>query len=598
MRSFIPVSMTMLLLIGGCETLGRNEQPVASVYKSIPQQKVNSEPRKLAASAIQALEEGRLEDASRFANSALRLDITNAGLQFLNGLIYHEQAKQGDRTKLQFAEQGYELSSKFDPSNWIPIYHRGLLHLEQRKFKVAQSYFSQAALLNSGQPGIFYNLAVASYHAHDPETAAGALLRLRELDRQKENPKVLQASSIVMASLNKQNEAQEFLQKYREVSGDSRAASRLAFRIRDWAGFHERVSNKQLAQADESVRGNEEADENTSDTSEQEPEDTSNKMVIVDVVIIRTEERLTTRKGVNLLNGLTIQFGGANADTAGFSYSHERTSTDQDITRSVVRRLTIPAITYSLNIANSNNTRNEILARPTLVALNGAESEFFSGTNIRAAAVGANEGDSIDVDQNIGVTLKVTPEVLEDGRIKLQVFAERTFLAAPNTASITFALRIDTAKTAVTANVAMDFGDTLILSGLSEKETENRRDGVPGLQDTPLLQYLFSQRDTLDFHKSVLILLTPRPTQYVYQSERTRKKKRKNLSASDRVLNKLQARYSDWFLPYPNWASVFRHLDTNSLYREFRTGDVSLEEWESMESRDARLKQALEFLFF
>ena len=68
-------------------------------------------------------------------------------------------------------------------------------------------------------------------------------------------------------------------------------------------------------------------------------------------------------------------------------------------------------------------------------------------------------------------------------------------------------------------------------------------------------------------------------------------------SASPEV-TELQARYTDWFKPYPNWASAFKHLQGNKLYREFRTGDVSLEKWEAQTTHKARLKKALEFLYF
>ncbi len=204
----------------------------------------------------------------------------------------------------------------------------------------------------------------------------------------------------------------------------------------------------------------------------------------------------------------------------------------------------------------------------------------------------------MQIEKEIGVKLTVTPEFLEDGRVKLAVTAERTFLTTPNTSSVTFTLRIDTSKTNVSANVAMNYGETLILSGLSEKETERKRDGVPGLQDVPGLQYLFSKRSTTDFQKSVLILLTPRPTPYVFQNEKARKNAQGRLSRDDRVLSELQARYSDWFRPYPNWASVFHHMQANKLYREFRTGDVALEKWENLETRRNRLNHALEFLFY
>jgi hypothetical protein len=60
----------------------------------------------------------------------------------------------------------------------------------------------------------------------------------------------------------------------------------------------------------------------------------------------------------------------------------------------------------------------------------------------------------------------------------------------------------------------------------------------------------------------------------------------------------LRARYSDWFKPYPNLASVFNHLNAADLYREFRTGDVTLESWDRMDSTSTRLKQALGFLYY
>jgi type II secretory pathway component GspD/PulD (secretin) len=316
------------------------------------------------------------------------------------------------------------------------------------------------------------------------------------------------------------------------------------------------------------------------------------------VVLIRTEENVTSAKGVNLLSGLSIQFG-ESAGTPAYSLQSVNTDASGSITSTLTRQLNIPSITYSLNIANANTTRNEILARPTLVALSGQPSEFFSGTAVTAAAVGGGDsGSTINIDKEIGVKLNVTPVFLPNGRVQLKVFAERTFLSTPDTTSITFDLRIDTTKTNVNANVVMNFGETLILSGLSEKETERRRDGVPGLQDVPGLQYFFSRKTTTDFQKSVLILITPRPPSYIFQSEKQKKAAEKEQTADERVLTELQARYTDWFRPYPNWASVFHHMQANSLYREFRTGDVTLEKWTHYDSHRDRLRQVLEFLYY
>lgn len=623
--------------LAGCQTLDLQfegfdiEKPAPTELggREIPAAKVNTESRRFAAKAVAALGKGEYEEASAFANSALRLEINNSYLQFLNGYVYHQQANQGDISKVDLAKQGYELAVKFDETNWLARYHLGLLHLEQRRWGLAQKHFAEAIHYNADDPGILYNLAVSSYYAQDPVTADGALRRLREIGDYAKDPRVLRASSLVMAALNQPAEATAYLDSYKKIAGPK--ATLVSRRLHDWDQFHQRfgkVTPAQMVQVEPLPDPNAEAMGQPADQAadqnfqEQEPAEAADQpaeeveeepqpidehgMVIVDVVIIRTEENYTTSKGINLLNGLKFQFGalGSNSGTNAFTY----TKTQQPLGNSVdpgtgtvlTRTLTIPAIEYSLNIANTNTTRNEILARPTLVALNGQPSEFFSGIEVNAAAIGgaASDGSTVQIEKEIGVKLTVTPEFLEDGRVKLAVTAERTFLSTPNTTSINFTFRIDTSKTNVNANVAMNFGESLILSGLSEKESERKRDGVPGLQDVPAVQYLFSNRTTSDFQKSVLILLTPRPAPYVYRTEKARKKGQRRLSRDEQVLSELQARYSDWFRPYPNWASVFHHMQANKLYREFRTGDVALEKWENLETRRARLNHAIDFLFY
>jgi general secretion pathway protein D len=325
-------------------------------------------------------------------------------------------------------------------------------------------------------------------------------------------------------------------------------------------------------------------------------------MVIVDVVIIRTEEDINTSKGLNLLSGLQLQFGDPTLPTSSFSFSTNRIRAKQnpsnDVSSTTLTSLIgIPSVTYSLNIANANTARNEILARPSLVARHGVTSEFFSGVEIAAAAVSGGDGDSVSIEKEVGVKLAITPEFLDDGLFNLQVVAERTFLTTPSS-SVVFDFRLDTSKTSVNANVVMRFGETLILGGLSEKETERNRDGVPLLQDIPLVQYLFSNAQTRDFRKSVLILITPRRPPYLYRSDAAKAAAEEKMSDEEKALAELEARYKDWFQPYPNWGSVFHQMQENQLYREFRTGDVAAEKWNSGQSHDDRLRRAKDFLFY
>jgi len=171
---------------------------------------------------------------------------------------------------------------------------------------------------------------------------------------------------------------------------------------------------------------------------------------------------------------------------------------------------------------------------------------------------------------------------------------------------------VETTKIMVNANVVMEFGETLVLGGLSEKETSVTRDGVPVLQDIPGVQYLFSQKDTNDFQRSVLMLITPREPQYTYRKDAPpgspapaptpgspqAAEAAASGAGAETSMTELRARYGDWFKPYPNLASVFNQLNSSSIYREFRTGDVTLEKWDRQSTTSERIKQALDFLFY
>lgn len=568
--------------------------------------RIQSEPNALATKAIETLDRGDTETASRLVNAALQLQVTDSNLQLLNGVIYHRMGEKGDLSKLTLAEQGYALAIQFDPTNWRAYYQLGLLNLDRRNFAKAQRFFAEAAFFQPNDPDILYNMAMASYYNRDPETAAGALKRLRAQPEYDKNAGVLHASSMVMAALGETTEANGFLALYKENEGDPKRAMFISQRVKDWDRFHEHAEKIMPRQRQNVVPAQLLVDQPENRRKSSAPgvapagAPDANQMVIVDVVIIRTEENNTTSKGVNLLNGLKLQFGNVSKDTSNaLEFSESISGTIGNTTHAVVRRLTVPSVEYSLNIFNANSTRNEVLARPTLVGLNGEPSEFFSGVEINAAAVSGGDGEAVNIDKEIGVKLTVTPQVLDNGQIKLSVQAQRTFLTTPNTTSVNFTFRIDTSKTNVNANVVMDFDETLILSGMSEKETERTRDGVPGLQDVPLVQYLFSKAGTTDFQKSVLILVTPRPPEFIQRSARNLARDQQRRSAGQSpVLNELRARYADWFKPYPNWASVFHHMQDNSLYREFRTGDVSLEEWNSQVKRGERIKQFFDFLYF
>ena len=579
----------------------------------------NAEWKILAEKGISKLKQDKLEEASKFFNLALKLNISNSYLQFLNGYTYHLIALNQNGTKYNLAEEGYKLAIKFDESNWIARYQLGLLYLDQKKFKNAKVSFANALMYEDSDTNLLQNFIYASYFSKDPVSASAATKRLCELEGH--SKRCLKNQIILNASLGEEKEIKKFSSIYKKNFPSSKSFSFLQKRIRSWDLFYREFKKSNLikTQQTEEVEEVEEIEEveETEEVEEKEEKEEIveslkdadfKKMLITDVVIINSIENAQTSSGVNLLNGLTLQFGNTtNSIDAYFQGNISQSVVDNDADgfldasatqERFISAISIPAITYSLNIANANATRNEILARPSLVAYEGKESKFFSGNKIQAGAVGSGEDSEISLEDEIGITLKIKPEIVSDSLVKLSVEAERTFLVTPSS-NVTFTYQINRSKTSVKSTVTMRRGDTLILSGLSEKETENVRDGVPLLQDIPGIQYFFSKQTTKDINKSVLILITPRMPEYTYLSRKTRKKIAKASDLTEQeVLNQLKGRYTDWFKPYPNWTSTFRHLQNNSLYREFRTGDVALEQWDTMVERNNRLKQALEFLYY
>ena len=608
-----------------------------------------------ANAALRLAADMKLDAASKAINEALQLDPRNSFFHFFNGFIYHLQARRGDAEKTGMALEGYRQAIRFDPNNWIAHDFLGLAHWEQRQYDKAQAAFAEVLLARPDDLEARARMMAASYIAGDPATACGMADQLAALPGGRTTSS-LRASTVVYAACAEFGNAEATREVYARMAPapTPRQLDLLDGRIVQWRHFHRQRANVLAARPPElkrtqltpgvappaypgggsltplpgaspfiggaptgaigggfgfpgggmgGIQGGQQ--DNTGvrsavDAAMARPmvESAQNRMVLVDVVLVRTEDTVSTSKGVNLLHALSLQFGSAGAPA--FSRVFQ-SATDVAASTLLTRAITVPALAYSLNLANANSNLNEVLARPTLAAVEGMKSEFFSGTSLNAAVVSGGSalgGSAVSVEKRYGVKLSVLPQILPNGMIKLAIDAARTFLKPPS-ANIGFTYKLEISEILASANVVMRIGDTLILGGLSEKESTNNRDGVPVLQDVPGVQYLFSQQAKAEFQRSVLILITPRAASYSWLSEETRAAiEAEGATPFTPSLDVLRARYDDWFKPYPNLASVFHHLNSAQLYREFRTGDVTLENWQRMKTTTERLRQAIEFLHY
>ena len=627
-RLYVAMMMGVsLAALGGCQTTGAgtraNVDGVNGAVKTVVGLPTGDTAiQTLVRQSIEALNDRDLPEASRLINLALKLDVTNPDLQFLNGLTYHLMGVRGDASKFELAEQGYKQSLKFDMGNLSARYQLGLLYMDQRRYGLAQESFAAVAVHHGDDPAVLYSLASASYYARDPKTSEAALRHLMKIAPDtKNNPDILKAAALSLSAMDDRAGASEFAAAYRNAVTNKTATRNLDRRIAGWQSFYN--SDAKIIQAQFGGDAYVDPDigqpyvdpENgpaapTIDPAQQpydpyaelpaqsdpygqnatQPASVDNDfvdtgMVVVDVVLIGTQEDVRNSRGINLLNGLQLQFGDPLTGAAGFGYGSTRTkdflnSGLAESTQTITRQISIPAVTYSLNIANSADANNQVLAKPSLVAQAGQTSEFFSGTEILAAAVSGGSGDSVSVQKEVGVKLAVTPEILPNDLIRLHVVAERTFLTDPSN-SVVFEFRLDTTKTNVNSTVTMKFGETLILGGLSERETSKSADGVPGLMDIPLVNYLFSQRVERQFERSILILMTPRRPTYTRQGTVDRAEADEKMTELERELKHLEQRHGDWYTPRPTFDLLREKLEGQDFFEEFRAGDVKIEAWQN-----------------
>lgn len=603
MRTQLGIAAMLGLLLASPTRAATPAQPLERSFEAMVQKaslampaRPDSEMLKKASLAIGLLKRVELDDAGRAINEALQLDARNSYLHFLNGFIYHLQARQGDAQKNELAVEGYQQALRLDPGNWIAQEFLGLAFLEQKRFNQARDHFAEALLLSPDSTVSMHGLMVSAYLTGDAEAACSMADQIRKTPAPA-TPAFLRSSVSVYAACAEFDKAEQMRALMVDAKREPGEIDRADRRLAQWKVVHrtQAVENPRVAAAfnvapqDEAPPATAPAPAPVATPPRPEPNDGTPRMVLVDVVMVATEELISTSKGINLLNALSLQFGSSSAPAFSRSFNSS-TGTGNVITRAI----TVPALAYSLNIANASSGTNEVLARPTLAAMEGVASEFFSGTNLNAGVVSTSSLGSpqaVPIDKRFGVKLGITPSFLPNGMVKLKVDAMRTFLNA-NVDSAGFSYRLEISETSANANVVMNLGDTLVLSGLSEKEASGSRTGVPLLQDVPGVQYLFAKKTNLDFQRSVLILITPRQPVY------TSKMEHDAAGGTSDSMKLLRERMGFSGRTPANVESILHHLKTTRLFREFRQGDVSLEQWDRLHSTGERLKQALEFLYY
>ncbi|HAM51106.1 MAG TPA: hypothetical protein DCP92_10610, partial [Nitrospiraceae bacterium] len=113
--------------------------------------------------------------------------------------------------------------------------------------------------------------------------------------------------------------------------------------------------------------------------------------------------------------------------------------------------------------------------------------------------------------KDIGIILKVKPQVNDSGLISLELSQEVSSIAAqPVQVNGLNEVAID--KIQATTNLVARDGETIIIGGLIREDTSTDTNGIPFLSSIPIIGNLFGSTSKNKQRTELIILLTPHVT--------------------------------------------------------------------------------------
>jgi general secretion pathway protein D len=172
-----------------------------------------------------------------------------------------------------------------------------------------------------------------------------------------------------------------------------------------------------------------------------------------------------------------------------------------------------PVISGILQASRRDSDTN-ILSAPVLLTADNEEAEIVVGQNIpvptsRLQTADPGGGGDFQTSQNItrqdvGVTLRVTPQISEGDTVRLQIFQEISEVISEDSE-----LGPTTTNRQVENTVFVRDGETVMIGGILS-ESENRSvTKVPWLGDIPIVGWLFKSRGISVRKVNLFIILTP-----------------------------------------------------------------------------------------
>lgn len=192
----------------------------------------------------------------------------------------------------------------------------------------------------------------------------------------------------------------------------------------------------------------------------------------------------------------------------------------------------LPSVTATLRAMESAGVVHT-LAEPNLTAISGESATFISGGEFPIpTGVTCQTSTSGVIGQCVqtvsfkkfGISLNFTPVVLTEGRISLRVMTEVSEISQENAlqggAGGTTIPSIKTRRAETTLEIPS--GGSIAMAGLIQEQTKQAVNGLPGVDQIPVLGQLFRSQDFINNQTELMVIVTPYVVRAVAQKELSR----------------------------------------------------------------------------
>jgi pilus assembly protein CpaC len=255
--------------------------------------------------------------------------------------------------------------------------------------------------------------------------------------------------------------------------------------------------------------------------------------VMLKVTVAEVRRDIIKQLGVDL--NASMNYGTA---AVNFSNSNPFTANSgplvqgNDLTAAALNKAGLPSVTATLRAMESAGVVRT-LAEPNLTAISGESATFISGgefpipTGVTCQTTTAGAiGQCVQTVafKKFGISLNFTPVVLSEGRISLRVMTEVSEVSTENSltggAGGTTIPSIKTRRAETTLEIPS--GGSVAMAGLIQEQTKQAMNGMPGVDQLPILGGLFRSQDFVKNETELMVIVTPYVVRAVAQNELAR----------------------------------------------------------------------------